>query len=57
MPNNKMMAVAMTILETMMKVFPPEHLDFMFCRLLNPGDVVEMVMLDLEVWVSGTRKK
>lgn len=41
MPNNKMMAVAVTILETMMKVFPQEHLDFMFCGLLDPGDVVE----------------
>lgn len=47
MLNNKMMAVAMTILETMMKVFPQEHLDFIFCGLLDPGDVVEMVMLDL----------
>lgn len=47
MPNNKMMALAVTILETMMKVFPQEHLDFMFCGLLDPGDVVEMVMLDL----------
>lgn len=47
MLNNKMMAVAMTILETMMKVFPQEHLDFIFCGLLAPGDVVEMVMLDL----------
>lgn len=27
MPNNKMMAVAVTILETMMEVFPKEHLD------------------------------
>lgn len=42
MLNNKMMAVAMTILETMMKVFPQEHLDFIFCGLLDPGDVVEM---------------
>lgn len=45
MPNNKMMAVAVTILETMMKVFPQEHLDFMFCGLLDPGDVVEMVFI------------
>ena len=37
MLNNKMMAVAMTILETMMKVFPQEHLDFIFCGLLDPG--------------------
>jgi hypothetical protein len=47
MPNNKMMAVAMTILDTMMKAFPQEHLEFMFCGLLDPGDVVEMVMLNL----------
>ena len=47
MPNNKMMAVAVTILETMMEVFPKEHLDVMFVGLLDHGDVVEMVMLDL----------
>jgi hypothetical protein len=47
MPNNKMMAVAMTILDTMMKAFPQEHLEFMFCGLLDSGDVVEMVMLNL----------
>lgn len=47
MANRKMYAVAMTILQTMTEVFPKEHLDFMFVGLLNPADVVEMVMLNL----------
>lgn len=47
MANRKMYAVAMTILQTMTEVFPKEHLDFMFAGLLDPADVVEMVMLDL----------
>lgn len=42
-----MYAVAMTILQTMTDVFPKEHLDFLFVGLLDPGDVVEMVMLDI----------
>lgn len=36
----------MTILQTMIEVFPKEHLDFMFVGLLEPADLVEMVMLD-----------
>lgn len=47
MANRKMYAVAMTILQTMTDVFPKDHLDFMFAGLLDPGDVVEMVMLDI----------
>ena len=31
----------------MIDVFPKDHLDFMFAGFLDPGDVVEMVMLDL----------
>lgn len=45
--NRKMYAVAMTILQTMIDVFLKDHLDFMFAGFLDPGDIVEMVMLDL----------
>ena len=31
----------------MIEVFPKDYFDFMFAGLLDPGDVVEMVMLDL----------
>ena len=47
MANRKMYAVAMTILQTMIDVFPKDHLDFMFAGFLDPGYIVEMVMLDL----------
>ena len=47
MANRKMYAVAMTILQIMTDVFSKYHLDFMFAGLLNPGDVVKMMMLDL----------
>ena len=39
--------VAMTILDVMMKEFPREYLDFLFAGLLDPSDIVEMVMLEL----------
>ena len=47
MSNSKMMRVAMTILDVMTNVFPQDYQDFVFAGLLDPGDVVEMVMFDL----------
>ena len=40
MANRKMYAVAITILQTMIDVFPKDHLDFMFAGFLDPGDIV-----------------
>lgn len=47
MPNSKMMGVAMTILQVLADVFPQDYRDFVFAGLLDPGDVVKMVMFDL----------
>ena len=47
MANQKMYAVSFTILQTMMEVFPKDHLDFMFAGLLDPADIIEMVIFDL----------
>ena len=53
MANRKMYVVAMTILQTMIDVFPKDHLDFMFAGFLDPGDVVEMVMLGMSFYWKG----
>ena len=45
--NLKMQRVAITILEVMMREFPREYLDSIFSGFLDPGDIVEMVMLEL----------
>jgi len=45
--NLKMFAVSMTILQVMTNEFPQECWDFVFAGLLDPADVVEMVMVDL----------
>lgn len=47
MANAKIYGIAMTILDVMTDVFPQEYRDFVFAGLLDPGDVVEMVMFDL----------
>lgn len=47
MANNKMMGVALTILDVMQKEFPQDYLDFTFAGLLDPGDVVEAVIFEL----------
>lgn len=47
MANNKMMAMAFTIAETLYKVFPKEHLQFVFGGLLDIGDIIEMIMFDV----------
>lgn len=47
MSNSKMMRVAMTILEVMTNAFPQDYRDFVFAGLLDPRDVVEMVMFNL----------
>lgn len=47
MANNKMMEVACTIAETLYKVFPEKHLQFVFRGFLDIGDVVRMIMLDV----------
>lgn len=48
MPNDKMMAVSLTILDVMVNIFPSQYREFVFAGLLDPGDVVEMTMLDLK---------
>ena len=47
MPGRKIIDIALDILKMMTEVFPRKHLDFMFAGLLDPGDVVEMTMLEL----------
>lgn len=47
MANMKMYQVSLTVLQVMVEVFPQEHLDFMFAGLLDPADVVEMVIFDV----------
>lgn len=47
MANQKMFAVCMTILQVMTEEFPQDYRDFVFAGLLDPADVVEMVMVDL----------
>ena len=47
MANIKMMQVSMEILKVMMNTFPREHLEFTFGGILEPGDIVEMAMLEL----------
>lgn len=47
MANAKIYGIAMTILDVMKDVFPQDYRDFVFAGLLDPGDVVEMVIFDL----------
>ena len=47
MTNLKIYGIATTILKVMMEIFPSEYRDCVFAGLLDPGDVVEMVMFDL----------
>ena len=47
MANAKIYGIAMTKLDVITDVFPQEYRDFVFAGLLDPGDVVEMVMFDL----------
>lgn len=47
MANDKIMKVSLEILRVMMDTFPREHLEFIFGGILEPGDIVEMAMLEL----------
>lgn len=47
MANAKIYGIAMTILDVMTDVFLQDYRDFVFACLLDPGDVVEMVIFDL----------
>ncbi len=47
MINPKILGVSMEMLRVMQEVFPPQYLDFLYTGLLDPGDVIEMLMLEL----------
>lgn len=47
MANERMFKVSLTVLQVMMDVFPQKHLEFMFAGLLDPADIVEMVIFDV----------
>ena len=47
MANQKIYGIAREILNVMQKVFPNDYREFVFAGLLDPGDVVEMVIFEL----------